>query len=121
MYYNVFGEKVTKTRFKEMVNAQNNRRELIGANQFSRRDLMRMGLLSGAGYLVAKSGLSGRAWGQTTSPGPINQPASPFTRSFVTKMPIMPIHQPVASLTPTPIVSAAEALPDSAADRSRIR
>lgn len=114
MYYNVFGEKVSKTRFKEMVNAQKNRRELIGANQFSRRDLMRMGLLSGAGYLVAKSGLSGQAWGQSAPSGPINQAASPPTRSFVTQMPIMPIHQPVKSLTPTPTVD-----PNTAAGEGR--
>lgn len=114
MYYNVFGEKVSKTRFKEMVNAQNNRRELIGAQQHTRRDLMKMGLLTGAGYLVAKSGLSARvAWGQTT-PGPINQPASPPTRAFVTAMPIPPVHQPVASLNPAPTVN-----PNTAAGEGR--
>lgn len=111
MYYNVFGEKVSKTRFKEMVNAQNNRRELIGAQQHTRRDLMKMGLLTGAGYLVAKSGLSARpAWAQT----PINQPASPPTRSFVTAMPIPPVHQPVASLNPAPTVN-----PNTAAGEGR--
>src|SRR5690242_9820625 len=114
MYYNVFGEKVSKTRFKEMVNAQNNRRELIGAQQHTRRDLMKMGLLTGAGYLVAKSGLSARAaWGQTT-PGPINQPASPATRAFVTEMPIPPVHKPVPKLTPAPTVN-----PNTAAGEGR--
>src|SRR6267143_377391 len=44
--------------------AAENRRELIEAG-FSRRDLFRMGLLNGAGYLVAKGGLSARADEQT--------------------------------------------------------
>lgn len=106
MYYNVFGEKVSKARFKEMVNAQKNRRELIGAQQHTRRDLMKMGLLTGAGYLVSKSGLSARAWaGQITAPGPINQPASPPTRAFVTQMPIPPVHKAVPKLTPAPTVN----------------
>src|SRR2546425_3899540 len=39
-------------------------RELIEAG-FSRRDLFKMGLLTGAGYLVAKGGLSARADEQT--------------------------------------------------------
>ena len=41
-----------------------NRREFIEAG-FSRRDLFKMGLLTGAGYLVAKGGLSARADEQT--------------------------------------------------------
>ena len=31
MYFNVFGEKVSRARFKEMLTAMNNRRELIAA------------------------------------------------------------------------------------------
>jgi FtsP/CotA-like multicopper oxidase with cupredoxin domain len=65
MYYNVFGEKVSKRRFKEMCDAAKNRRELIAAGLTSRRDLLRMGLLTAGGMLVAKSGLSARA--QTTT------------------------------------------------------
>src|SRR5919109_5041862 len=60
MYYNSKGEKVSRARFKEMYNAFKNRQELIAAGLMNRRDLFRMGLLSGAGFLVAKSGLS--AW-----------------------------------------------------------
>jgi len=61
MYYNVFGEKVSRRRFKEMCEAAKNRRELIAAGLTSRRDLFKMGLLTAAGMLVAKSGLSARA------------------------------------------------------------
>jgi len=42
MYYNVFGEKISKRRFKEMCDAAKNRRELIAAGLTSRRDLVRM-------------------------------------------------------------------------------
>src|SRR5215813_9363389 len=118
MYYNVFGEKVSRRRFKEMCDAAKNRRELIAAGLTSRRDLLRMGLLTAGGMLVAKSGLSARAQlvplsaqaggnpvntnnppssGKTTSPGtnqncvPSNQAASPHTNPFVTPLPILPI------------------------------
>ena len=56
MYYNVFGEKVSKKRYKEMLNAAKNRRELIAAGLTSRRDLFKMGLLTAGGMLVAKIG-----------------------------------------------------------------
>jgi FtsP/CotA-like multicopper oxidase with cupredoxin domain len=120
MYFNVFGEKVSKARYREMVNAAKNRRELIAAGLPSRRDLFKMGLLTAGGMLVAKSGLSARASGQqvqtnnppssgqNTSPGtnqncvPSNQTASPPTRPFIQALPIMPLAQRVSSLTPTP-------------------
>jgi FtsP/CotA-like multicopper oxidase with cupredoxin domain len=129
MYFNVFGEKVSRARYREMLNAAKNRRELIAAGLTSRRDLVKMGLLTAGGMLVAKSGLSARA--QTTtptnglpgsnvktnnppssaatqSPGtnqncvPGNQLASPKTRAFIQPLPIMPIAKTVPSLTPTP-------------------
>jgi FtsP/CotA-like multicopper oxidase with cupredoxin domain len=119
MYFNVFGEKVSKARYREMVNAAKNRRELIAAGLTSRRDLFKMGLLTAGGMLVAKSGLSARAGqqvqtnnppssGQNTSPGtnqncvPGNQTASPPTRPFVQALPIMPLAQRVSSLSPAP-------------------
>ena len=64
MYYNVFGEKVSRRRWKLMCNAARNRREIIAAALTSRRDLFKMGLLTAGGALVAKHGLSARAWGQ---------------------------------------------------------
>jgi len=129
MYFNVFGEKVSRRRFKEMCDAAKNRRELIAAGLTSRRDLFKMGLLTASGMLVAKSGLSARAQtttptnglpgsnvktnnppsaGNTTSPGtnqncvPGNQTASPKTRAFIQPLPIMPLAKTVASLAPTP-------------------
>src|SRR5713101_1027505 len=119
MYYNVFGEKVSKKRYKEMLNAAKNRRELIAAGLTSRRDLFKMGLLTAGGMLVAKGGLSARAYGQTqtnqppssgsnTSPGtnqlcvPGNQTASPATTPFIDPLPVMPVAHKVTSLTPTP-------------------
>src|SRR5258707_14961921 len=101
MYYNVFGEKVSRAGFRERPTAAKNRRELIAAGLTSRRDLFKMGLLTAGGMLVAKSGLSSRAYGQTVNGGtnqlclPNNQPASPPTRAFVEPLPIMPIAQTV--------------------------
>ena len=54
MYFNANGEKVSRARWKEMYNAFKNRQELVKAGLTSRRDLIRMGLLTGAGMLVAK-------------------------------------------------------------------
>src|SRR5215469_4627074 len=121
MYYNVFGEKVSRRRYKEMCEAAKNRRELIAAGLTSRRDLIKMGLLTAGGMLVAKSGISARAQqvttnnptssGQNTSPGtnqncvPGNQTASPQTRPFVQPLTVMPIVQAVPSLSPEPTLT----------------
>src|SRR6202011_3242882 len=108
MYYNVFGERGSRKRFKAMCAAAKNRRELIAAGLTSRRDLFKMGLLTAGGMLVAKTGLSSRAYGQTVNGGtnqmclPNNQPASPPTRAFIEPLPVMPVAQTVRSLTPTP-------------------
>ena len=117
MYRNVFGEKVSKWRFKQMLNAAKNRRELIAAGLTSRRDLLKMGLLTAGGTLLAKGGLSARA--QTAlsptskSPGsfnlcvPGNQAASPPTRAFIEPLPVMPVAQTVkvSSLSPAPTIA----------------
>src|SRR5260370_22528807 len=119
MYYNVFGEKVSRRRYKEMCEAAKNRRELIAAGLTSRRGLFKMGLLTAGGMLIAKSGLSARAYGQAqtnqppssgsnTSPGtnqlcvPGNQTASPPTRAFVEPLTVMPVARTISSLSPTP-------------------
>lgn len=137
MYFNVFGEKVSKRRFKEMCEAAKNRRELIAAGLTSRRDLMKMGLLTAGGMLIAKSGLSARAYGQTqtnnppssgqnTSPGtnqncvPGNQTASPPTRPFVVALPIIPLAQTVALSTLSPQPTDAPN-PNSGSDGSEVR
>jgi FtsP/CotA-like multicopper oxidase with cupredoxin domain len=95
-------------REKEIWKAAKNRQELIAAG-FSRRDLLRMGLLTGAGYLVTKSGLSARADGGS-------QPQSPPTQAFVEPLPIMAVKQPVTALTPAPTLS-----PNTAAGEARTR
>src|SRR5215469_7108146 len=121
MYYNVFGEKVSRRRYQEMCEAAKNRRELIAAGLTSRRDLFKMGLLTAGGMLVAKSGLSARAQqssiktnnppsggGTNHSPGtnqncaPSNQAASPKVQPFITPLPPTHIAQTVTSLTPPP-------------------
>jgi FtsP/CotA-like multicopper oxidase with cupredoxin domain len=127
VYYNVFGEKVSRRRFKEMCQAAKNRRELIAAGLTSRRDLFKMGLLTAGGMLVAKRGLSARAaYGQSqggTIPGPAssgsnqspgsfnlcipgNQTASPATKPFIDPLPMMPLAStvPVSSLSPAPTI-----------------
>ena len=110
MYFNVFGEKVSRKRYKEMLNAAKNRRELIAAGMTSRRDLMKLGLLTAGGMLVAKSGLSARAYGQQSGSNqvclPGNQAASPTTRAFVDPLPIMPVSAtvPLSSLSPAPTI-----------------
>src|SRR5580692_5808235 len=118
MYFDVFGEKVSTARYREMVNAGKNRRELIAAGLTSRRALCKMGLLTAGGMLVAKSGLSARAQGlgqvspasngQNTSAGtqqnciPGNQTQSQVTTPFLDPLVVMPLTQRVRSLTPTP-------------------
>ena len=87
-------------------NAAKNRRELIAAG-FSRRDLAKMALLTGAGYLVVKGGLSARADGSVQSPR---------TRCFIDPMPIPRIRTTVASLTPAPTIA-----PNTPAGEGRTR
>ena len=111
MYFNVYGEKVSRKRYREMVEAGKNRRELIAAGLTSRRDLMKLGLLTAGGMLVAKSGLSARASGQSTVNGGVNQlcvpnqPASPPTTGFVQPLNVMRQAIPVPSLTPVPTIA----------------
>jgi FtsP/CotA-like multicopper oxidase with cupredoxin domain len=125
MYFNVFGEKISRARYRDMVNAAKNRRELIAAGLTSRRDLFKLGLLTAGGMLLAKNGLSAQiplspqsSGGLNTSPGtnqsclPGNQTASPYTRAFVEPLTMMPLAQPVPRLTPAhtfaPNVAAGE-------------
>jgi FtsP/CotA-like multicopper oxidase with cupredoxin domain len=111
MYYNSLGEKVSRRRYREMLNAAKNRRELIAAGLTSRRDLLKMGLLSASGMLVAKHGLSARAWAQPFQQGVPNLcagaglPASPPTRAFIEPLFIMPVAQTVPSLSPAPTIA----------------
>lgn len=74
MYFNVFGERVSRKRYEEMLQVAENRRELVAAGLTSRRDLMKLGLLTAGGMLVAKSGLSAQVQTQIL-------PAPAFIRS----------------------------------------
>jgi len=105
MYYNSRAEKVSRARWKEMYEAFRNRQELIKAGLTSRRDLLRMGLLTGAGMLVAKSGLS--SWGSgdcRTGATGCGTCASPFTTPWTMEMPIPPVKQaiPLSALSGPP-------------------
>lgn len=100
MHLNVFGQRVSRARYKEMVRARENRRELVQAG-LGRRDLLKLGLLTGVGYLVPTRGLSAR-W---ATPIPEEQPGSPPTRPFVQHLHIMPVNEPVHRLEPDPSVT----------------
>ena len=90
-------------REKLAVIAQRNRQEIVKA-QLSRREMIRLGLLSASGTLVAKSGLSAVT---ITSDGSLNTdsrllssvdntPSSPPARAWAQPMPIIPVTMPVA-------------------------
>ena len=112
MYRNVFGERVSRARWREMVRAAKNRAELVAA-RVTRRDLLKSGLLTGGGYLVAKHGLSARLGSMV----PTAQAASPPVEPFVEPLPIMPIKQPVSTLSGPPPTIA----PNSAGGEGRTR
>ncbi|MFL6254426.1 MAG: multicopper oxidase family protein [Pyrinomonadaceae bacterium] len=105
-----------RTREKRSEIAAKNRRELI-AEGFKRRDLLKMGLLTSAGMLIPKAGLSARP---LTSAGFIydDTPQSRPTTPFVEDMPRLvekPFFTSAASLTgPAPQVT-----PNTAAGESR--
>jgi FtsP/CotA-like multicopper oxidase with cupredoxin domain len=71
-------------------NAWHNRQELIAAGLTSRRDLLKMGLLSGTGMLILKHGLSSRV-------ADAKDIKSPKTREFLDPLPIMPVKRPLAN------------------------
>ena len=92
---------------KLALTAFRNRQELIKAGLTSRRDLLKLGLLTSARYLVAKKGLSSRADAQTilSHQGGCN---SPQTREFIEAMPTPPGKQSVAALNPAPRMNASD-------------
>jgi len=101
MYFNANGERISRARWKELYQAFKNRQEIIRA-RLSRRDLWKMGLLSSAGMLVVKNGLSSRAyasWGDgncRSGTSGCGNCASPFTTPWSMNMPIPPVKQPIA-------------------------
>jgi FtsP/CotA-like multicopper oxidase with cupredoxin domain len=93
-----------RRREKERDIAAANRRELIAAG-FTRRDLMRMGLLTAAGLLIPTKGLSAYPRSKSGLWLDDDRPVSPVTTPFVEDMPRLPVLGPVASLTPKPTIA----------------
>jgi FtsP/CotA-like multicopper oxidase with cupredoxin domain len=93
--------KRNRKKEKEKQVAANNRRELIAAG-FKRRDLLKMGLLTSAGMLIPKKGLSAHPRTRSGFALDDDEPDSPDTTPFQENMPRLPVLQPVASLTPAP-------------------
>ncbi|HKY04828.1 MAG TPA: hypothetical protein VJQ56_08060, partial [Blastocatellia bacterium] len=79
---------------KEVEAAAKNRYEIIKA-RLSRRDMIKAGLLTSAGLLIPKRGLSARAL--NSAGHPIGQPWSPPAAPFIQPLFIPPIAQPVAN------------------------
>jgi FtsP/CotA-like multicopper oxidase with cupredoxin domain len=102
-----------RRREKEKQTAADNRRELIAAG-LRRRDLLKMGLLTAAGTLIPKKGLSARPESSSGFALQDDQPESPPTTPFVENMPRLPVLAPAASLTPAPT-----AAPNTAAGEAR--
>jgi len=94
--------KRNRRKEKEKQTAANNRRELIAAG-FKRRDLLKMGLLTSAGMLIPKKGLSAHPL-NTRGSFDDDEPNSPPTNPWEDLMPRLPVLQPVplASLNPAP-------------------
>src|SRR5437870_2445114 len=86
---------------KLWLTALRNRQEIIKAG-LNRRELFKMGLLTGGGYLVAKSGLS--AWASECEPGDCQPGCSPPTTPFIDPLRIPPIlpRRDVTELSPAP-------------------
>jgi FtsP/CotA-like multicopper oxidase with cupredoxin domain len=105
--------KRNRRREKEKQTAANNRRELIAAG-FKRRDLMKMGLLTTAGMLIPKKGLSAHPRSRSGFLLDDDEPNSPETTPFQENMPRLTVLAPVASLTPPPTIA-----PNTAAGEAR--
>jgi FtsP/CotA-like multicopper oxidase with cupredoxin domain len=108
--------KINRRAEKEKQQAAKNRREIISAG-LSRREMLRLGLLTSAGLLVPMSGLSvrarssaGRLFDSGSGSGPSSPPTPPFVQAFTR----MTVKQPVAALNPTPT-----AVPNTVAGEGR--
>jgi FtsP/CotA-like multicopper oxidase with cupredoxin domain len=105
--------KRNRRREKEKQIAAHNRHELIAAG-FKRRDLLKMGLLTSAGMLIPKKGLSAHPVTRSGFVLDDDEPNSPPTTPFVENMPRLTVLAPVSSLTPAPT-----AAPNTAAGEAR--
>ena len=96
----VYISKRNRKREKDAEIAAKNRRELVAAG-FKRRDLLKLGLLTSAGMLIPKKGLSAHPL-NTRGSFDDDEPNSPDTTPWQDEMPRLTVLQPVplASLNP---------------------
>src|SRR4051812_15582522 len=102
-------QNASKARLREAENARRNRAEIMKAystGHISRRDLIKMGLFTGAGMLVSMNGLSPFARSAYADSIPTGLPPSPLfgVQPFTQPMPRFDVlqRQPVSVLTPAP-------------------
>jgi FtsP/CotA-like multicopper oxidase with cupredoxin domain len=107
-------ENASKARLREAENARRNRLEIMRAHStghISRRDLIKLGLFTGAGMLVSANGLSPFARSAYASSNiPTGLPPSPLfgVQPFTAPMPRFDLlaRQPVSALSPAPTAEA---------------
>ncbi len=103
--------KSSKFRLRQAENARRNRQEILKAwsqGQISRRDLLKWGVFTAGGVLVAKSGLSPFVGSARADNIPTGLPRSPLfgVQAFTQPMPRFDVLKPVAALSPAPTVEA---------------
>ncbi len=95
---------MTSWKDKLALTAQRNRQEIVKA-KLNRREMMRLGLITAGGTLIAKAGLSARAFADqgpggggnttlTTVQG-VDGPPSPPVTPWKDDLPILPVKTPV--------------------------
>jgi FtsP/CotA-like multicopper oxidase with cupredoxin domain len=105
--------RTNRRRERDREIAAQNRRELIAAG-VTRRDLIRMGLLTAAGLLIPTKGLSAHPRSRSGFTLDDDRPISPQTTAFVEDMPRLPVLAPVRALNPKPTI-----VPNTAAGEAR--
>ena len=88
---------MTSWKDRLALTAQRNRQEIVKA-KLDRREMMRLGLLTAGGSLIAKAGLSSRAFGAGLTekdPTLIRQPPSPPAQPWKAPMPRLTVKTPV--------------------------
>src|ERR1700730_17908595 len=93
--------KMTSWRDRLALTAQRNRQEIVKA-KLNRREMMRLGLLTAGGTLIAKAGLSARAFaaqgpggGSITAVQGVDGPPSPPATPWAQPMPTLTVKTPV--------------------------
>jgi FtsP/CotA-like multicopper oxidase with cupredoxin domain len=87
---------MTNWRDRLALTAQRNRQEIV-RDKLSRREMIRLGLMTAGGSLALKKGLSARAFaddGSLTFVKGVDGPPSPLARPFVQEMPRLPVLNP---------------------------